>query len=339
MSKQFSIAMGTYNGARHLREQLNSIAAQTRLPDELVICDDGSTDATQDLINDFAASVPFSVNFQINERNLGTIKNFERAIGLCTGDYVALTDQDDLWLPDKLAQMEAEFKRAPNVGLIFSNAEIIDERGHSAGHSLWEALPLRPAELRQLRSSGAIDVLLPGSLVTGATLAFRARFKELVLPIPNDLPIIHDAWLALLIAAVSDVLPLPEPLIKYRQHSGQQVGALPRRVPKPSTGSAVASVLDAIERENPYADMIAVAVRVRDRLFEKRKEFDGRQAVARLEARIKHLGARANLPRSKLMRASMVAREILTLRYHRYSKGLASAAKDLLGKRNERTAK
>ncbi|MCA1556539.1 MAG: glycosyltransferase, partial [Acidobacteria bacterium] len=85
---KFSIALCTYNGARYLPAQLDSIAAQTLLPDELVICDDCSTDETRDVITSFAARAPFAVRLYVNEVNLGSTKNFEQAISLCTGDII-----------------------------------------------------------------------------------------------------------------------------------------------------------------------------------------------------------------------------------------------------------
>ena len=105
-SKTISVAMCTYNGEKYLREQLESIALQTRLPAELVICDDRSTDSTSEIIRNFADSAPFPVRFNLNPVNLGgatkgITKNFEQASRLCTGDLIAFCDQDDVWLPKK----------------------------------------------------------------------------------------------------------------------------------------------------------------------------------------------------------------------------------------------
>ena len=332
MPYKFSIAMCTYNGARHLREQLDSIAAQLRPPDELVICDDGSTDATRATIIDFAASTSFPVHFHTNEQNLGSTKNFERAISLCTGDLIALSDQDDVWLPGKLAELEAEFQRAPNVGLIFTDAEVIDEDTNPSGYTLWEKLPLGPHERRRLRTGKAIDGLLEGSTVTGATMAFRARFKDLLLPIPTDLLIIHDAWIAILVAAVSEVLPFATPLIRYRQHAEQQVGAKERR--KDEGG-----VRKAMRRTTSYHEMIEIGMRVQQRLSEHRNVYKSEDALSGLTSRLSHLQTRAKLPEHPLQRIKCVIRELMTWRYHRYSRGLFSAAKDLLyqGKENPST--
>lgn len=90
-----STAMCTYNGEKYLREQLESIARQTLLPNELVVCDDCSSDETVEIIQDFSRNAPFSVRLMINENNLGFAKNFEKAITLCSGEIIVLSDQDD----------------------------------------------------------------------------------------------------------------------------------------------------------------------------------------------------------------------------------------------------
>ena len=91
-----SVSMCTYNGARFLREQLESIASQIRLPDELVVCDDGSTDATLAILTEYAKAVRFPVRIQCNTSRLGPAKNFEQAISLCKGEIIVLSDQDDI---------------------------------------------------------------------------------------------------------------------------------------------------------------------------------------------------------------------------------------------------
>ena len=121
------VALCTYNGALYLREQLDSLAAQTRLPDELVVCDDGSTDRTLAILDSFAAAAPFPVRIR-NRTRLGTPKNFERAIGLTTGAIIALADQDDVWYPHKLKRLERELARSKRIGLVFSDADVVDDR-------------------------------------------------------------------------------------------------------------------------------------------------------------------------------------------------------------------
>ena len=107
---KISVAMCTFNGAEFLPAQLESIFAQTRRPDEIVICDDGSSDETQQLLTKFAAKSPVPIALKLNQQNLGSVKNFEQAIKLCNGDVIALGDQDDVWRHDKLESIEHAFR-------------------------------------------------------------------------------------------------------------------------------------------------------------------------------------------------------------------------------------
>ena len=104
-----SVAMCTYNGEAYLPEQLISIAAQTRQPDELVICDDCSSDGTVEIVKEFASHAPLVVRLLQNNENLGSTKNFAKAFGNCRFDVIAPSDQDDFWYPDKLQSMEEVF--------------------------------------------------------------------------------------------------------------------------------------------------------------------------------------------------------------------------------------
>jgi len=320
MSEKFSVAMCTYGGAWFVGAQLESIAAQTRPPDEVVVCDDRSPDETARLVERFAAAASFPVRLHVNERNLGSTKNFERAISLCDGDLIALCDQDDVWLPGKLARLEEEFRRRPRAALVFSDAEVADEAGRPTGRRLWESVGVGREELERLRAGKGLGELLSGATVTGATAALRADLRRLVLPIPEGLPLIHDAWIALLAACVAEVSAVEEPLVLYRRHAGQQVGPLERK-----------TEAGALGRANPYEATLAVARAVRERLLERRGEgFEAAGALAELDARIAHLEARRGLPRARLRRTWPVLRELLSLRYRHYSRGVASAAKDLL---------
>ena len=314
--------MCTYNGARFVGEQLASIAAQTVLPTELIVCDDHSTDQTVDLLERFATDAPFPVRINVNPNNLGIIKNFERAIGLCTGELIALCDQDDVWKAHKLERLAAEFARAPEVGLIFSDAELIDENSHSIGRTLWKSIGVRYGN-QKLSQGQALKELLAGSTVTGATTAFRSRFKSLVLPIPDNLLIIHDGWLALTIGAVATISALAEPLVKYRQHRDQEVGARARI--ESETG-----VRTALKRPNPYLETLAILHMLRQRLDASRNSFDVSDTITDLDRWIAHVEARAALPKG-LLRVRSVLKELFALRYHRYSSGTYSAIKDLLG--------
>jgi glycosyltransferase involved in cell wall biosynthesis len=133
---RISVALCTYNGERFLPQQLDSVAKQTRLPDELIVCDDRSTDRTVALVREFAASSPYPVRIFENEHNLGFAANFERAIRLCEGDLIALSDQDDIWYPIRLERSEQEFSAHPQAGLVFYNTDIIYNNNETASQKL-----------------------------------------------------------------------------------------------------------------------------------------------------------------------------------------------------------
>jgi glycosyltransferase involved in cell wall biosynthesis len=222
-----SIAMCTYNGGRYLREQLLSIAGQTFQPWELIICDDGSSDGTEAIVEDFRRTVAFPVRFHRNAVNLGSTKNFEQAISLCTGEAIALCDQDDRWFPEKLGRMAAVLEAEPQVAGVFSNARLMDENGESLPGDLWGRAAFTPILQAAFQTGEAAFQLISRDTVTGATFIFRSSYVAELLPISPEW--YHDGWIALILGSIAELRPLPELLISYRLHAEQQVGA--RQVP------------------------------------------------------------------------------------------------------------
>ncbi len=211
--------------------------------------------------------------------------------------------------------------------MVFSDATIVDEESRPTGRALWESVGVGRGELARLEAGRGLGDLLRGSTVTGATMALRAGLRGLALPFPTDLPLMHDAWLSLLAACAGGVRPVAEPLVLYRRHGSQQVGPLAR--------AEVAG--GALARANPYDSALAIARAARARLsdagargLEVARSPRAARSVAELDARVAHLEARRTLPRALFARAAPILRELLSLRYHRYSNGVASAAKDLL---------
>jgi len=220
--RRISVALCTYNGGRYIEAQLESILAQTRQPAELVACDDGSTDDTLAILERFARRAPFSVRLERNPTTLGSTKNFEKAIGLCAGELIATSDQDDVWLPEKLAANEAAFDVEPARGLVFSDAQIVDEALRPLGHTMWEGIQFGGLARRQVRRGRSFEVLLRQWLVTGATMMLRADLRPFILPIPEIW--IHDGWIAVIVGALAPVGLVARPLVQYRQHAAQQIG-------------------------------------------------------------------------------------------------------------------
>jgi glycosyltransferase involved in cell wall biosynthesis len=130
--------MATYNGERFIRQQLDSLAAQTLLPHELVVCDDRSTDATLSIVQEFAGVAPFPVSIHQNSERLGYSDNFLRAAGLATGEWIAFCDQDDVWLPEKLAHVAAAAKSQATVVLVVHSATVVDPHLRPTGQRFSE---------------------------------------------------------------------------------------------------------------------------------------------------------------------------------------------------------
>ena len=327
-----SIAMTTYNGARYLQEQLQSIADQSRLPDQVVIVDDRSSDQSQELIEAFATSVPFLVNVHVNETTCGPTRNFQRAVELCGGEIIVLCDQDDRWHPEKLFRIEEAFSSCSKLGLVFSDAELIDEHGQSLNRRLWQQT-LNDNYECAIRSGKAFEILLQHDVVTGATLAFRQCYREAVLPFPTGIPLLHDGWIALIIAAIGKVTTLRQALIEYRLHEQQFQGIEPfNKKLRPDDSQDLSSLS---KRSSYYAGQIKKLHAVRQRLDAVSKLAHApmpetlHARIAYIERLINHFCARAGLPEGKLGRAPIVFQELLTLRYHRYSRGWLSAIRDL----------
>ena len=214
-----SVAMCTYNGAKYLAEQLESIARQTQQPGEVVVCDDGSTDETVFQINEFSRRVAFPVRLHSNHEKLGPAKNFEKAIGLCRGEVIILSDQDDVWEPGKIEKLWDAFKSQPAAYYAFSDAEIFGNHDGTSERTLWGGLRLKHSDFA---ADKQVAILLKENVVTGAGLAIRSSFRDLAFPIPAGW--MHDYWIALLGSSISDGVPVPETLYKYRRHSAQACG-------------------------------------------------------------------------------------------------------------------
>jgi glycosyltransferase involved in cell wall biosynthesis len=217
-----SVAMATYNGAAFLRPQLDSLAAQTHLPSELVITDDGSTDDTRAIVENFAATAPFPVHFHPNPHRLGFRGNFIRAAGLCTGELIAYSDQDDIWHPTKLAATAALFDQNPDVLLVHHNANILAADGTRVGL-------LAPAG-RHPESYGPLTA--PPWLVShGFTqtfrrelLAFQDLWENSLDASVADERMTHDQWYLFFASIFGRILWIDTPLAEYRQHRGNTQG-------------------------------------------------------------------------------------------------------------------
>lgn len=218
-----AIALCTYNGERYLEEQLESLGRQSLAPAEVVVCDDQSTDGTLKILNTFKKTAPFPVRVYLNEERLGVVRNFSKAIELCKEGYVATCDQDDIWLPDRLAitgramrKAESEYGQDTPL-LVHSDLKLADAGGNIIAPSFIKKARISFVEEEPLKN------LLVQNFVTGSTVLVNRALLDAVTPIPVS-AVMHDRWLALGAAALGRIISLAEPTVIYRQHECNLVG-------------------------------------------------------------------------------------------------------------------
>lgn len=205
-----SIAMATYNGERYLREQLDSILAQTVQDFELIVCDDCSTDGTAGILNEYAEK-DSRMKLFVNETNLGFKKNFEKAISLCSGEYIALSDQDDVWLPEHLQVLTENIGTHSMAG---GNAYLIDGEGNELGETLAERIGFDERRSYKI----FYRIFCNSTVFYGHSSLYKTVELNKALPIPEGISY-HDAWFSAC-CCVSDggCKFISRPVSKYRLH-------------------------------------------------------------------------------------------------------------------------
>lgn len=320
---KISVALCTYNGEKFLQRQLQSIEQQTRLPDEVVICDDASSDATLEIAHEFARTSPLKVTVHAHETNLGSNLNFESAIMRCTGDLILLCDQDDLWFPHKAATHEAAAAKADEA-VWFSDGEIIDEDDQPLGLGLWEHHCFHPAWNGTRAEPVTVMQILQRNMATGAAMAFRGSLKTHILPIGKPGHLIHDGWIAVMGAVASHTQPLPEKLIGYRRHPEQQVGFKKTEKSEKPTWE--------VQSARQHQLLLTVLGRFPHPPGPE-TELCNEPEWEYLREYARHLHWRMQLPPQRVRRLIAVAQGLSSGNYQRYSKGWKTGWKDLIHRR------
>ncbi len=239
--RRVSVALCTYNGAAHLRDQLDSLASQTRPVHELVVLDDVSTDDTTSILEEFARHSPFPVRLNLRSRNQGYVTGYFEVMRQCTGDLIALCDQDDVWSPDKIERCTAWFDRHPEAALLVHSGRVVDARLRDTGVRLPDFSRPRvipPSRVPLGFVHHGFSLVLPSWLLDVAELDG--------LPLPLDPGhdsygphIQHDWWVSLVAPAAGPVLTVPDDLVLWRRHGGNRTPGLvveesPAHVPEPA---------------------------------------------------------------------------------------------------------
>lgn len=326
---RISVALCTHNGAAHVEQQVRSILAQVPAPAELIVGDDASSDDTVAVIERAVAAMRdadpgLELHVEVIRRvpALGVVGNFAATLAACTGELIALSDQDDVWHAGRLTALAALFAADDGLLLAHSDARLVDGDGAPLGLTLLDALEATPAERAGLQHGDGFSVLLRRNLVTGATAMLRRELLDAAAPFPADW--VHDEWLAAIAAAVGRVRLLPEPLTDYRQHGGNQIGAR-----RPTMADRWARLRE------PRADRALRLVRRAEALAERLEALAAAGTVtperlAQARAKRDHEARRAALPRLPIARIPAVVAGALAGRYGRYSRGAIDVLRDLV---------
>ena len=312
-----SVALCTCNGARFLSEQLVSLAEQTLRPIELVVCDDASDDGTWQILEEFQRSAPFAVRLYRNVRRLGIAQNFEQAMLLCEGDVIALCDQDDVWLPEKLMLFSRQFMDGADA--VCCDARIANAKLVPLGYTLWDRVTFTDSQRRVASNGHLLEVLLKHYVIAGATLAFRTELRNCLLPIPPNW--LYDAWLAAMLAANGKLCIVDACLQLYRQHENNAVGGHRQSILRQLQGALNTSRAEYLNLE------ISRWEQFRERLVSNETSSHTMQQV---EEKLRHLQRRARFPSNRLLRAPYMLSEIFRGGYSQYSRNWGSIALDLL---------
>jgi glycosyltransferase involved in cell wall biosynthesis len=205
---EVSVCLAAYNGARYIAEQLSSILAQLSATDELVIVNDASSDETRKIVQAFMTR-DTRIRLLENETNQGVRASFEKALRAAHGAIICLSDQDDVWLPGKLAAIHQVFDRYPDITLVASDAQVISGAGALVSESFFTG--------RGKFRGGFLSTLIKNKYL-GCTMAFRRKMLAYYLPLPADIPM-HDIWIGMVNSIYGKAYYIDRPLIAYRRHN------------------------------------------------------------------------------------------------------------------------
>lgn len=220
-----SVALCTYNGERYIREQLESILNQTMKVDEIVVCDDGSEDHTVEIIEELRCKTNVPILLSQNTVNIGFRENFIKALYKCEGDLVFLSDQDDIWLPNKVETIVSWFEGNSDRSVVFTDATLINECGDRVTGTIWERYGFDKKKRKYFDHGFGLDIWAWCNRATGATMAIKKNILNVIDWNIGD-GVFHDKTIALQALLSKELGYIEKPLLYYRIHDCQACGAV-----------------------------------------------------------------------------------------------------------------
>ena len=312
-----SVVIAAYCGEKFIGEQIASLLTQTLPPDEIVITDDSPDERTMAAVANWLSDP--RVRYFHNEKQLGVNGNFEKALSLAGGDIIFFCDQDDVWLPEKIAEMVAALENSPDADGVFCNSTVVNSSLEPSGYSLWQMRGFTGKMQKKFASGSQAELFLKRVTCSTHNIAIRRRILDRVLPFPVLDPFFADTFLGLLLAAENKWVMLDRELTCYRVHGGNL------SVPKLANIREQAELSRKARQKNALVRRVSLCEAVLERLPENipadiRNKFAGYR---------KHYLVRSGYSANFFIRAAQITAEILSLRYSCYSNGWKSIAADL----------
>ncbi|MEI2428557.1 glycosyltransferase, partial [Priestia megaterium] len=313
---KLSVIICSYNGERYIEQQINSILQQIRLPNEIIVIDDNSSDDTFNIARDIVNNIDIGAQIicERNIKNLGYVKNFEKASQKATGDIVVFADQDDWWYPEKLQKIEQVFEENPTINFAFSDGEVVDSKLNKFNFSLLDSKGIKREDKSKIKDGELFSYLLKYNIVTGATMAVKREFLSQLIPFPEVW--VHDAWVSMIASEKQQYYYIDECLIKYRIHENNNIG----------TSKGMLRQVQSLKKQKNTAK----------RNFEQTKQLlnyseahfsDFNKSI--IKDKNIFFESRYNYPNNSIIRFFCVFKNVLKGNYKRFANGKKSALKDL----------